>query len=192
MARIAFLLKNPKRALGALAVVVAATGVVAGSGANFTATSANANNDFSAGLLSIDNSNGSGAILTATGLKPGDVRTGTVNIRNSGTLAGSFTLKRGALTDTPSGTPLSSQLNLVVTDCGKWTNVSTANPCGDGDDTVKLTTTLGAMSGTTPLGTFAAGDKRTYHFRVEFEPTAGDAYQGGQSSATFTWDAAQS
>ena len=191
MARIAFLIKQPKRALGALAVLVAATGVVIGSGANFTATSANANNDFSAGTLAIENSNGSAAVLTANGLKPGDVRTGTVDIRNTGSLSGVFTLRRSALTDTPSVNPLSAKLNLVVTDCGAWANPTTSEPCGDGDDVTKLTSTLAAMTGTTTLSTFAANEKHTYKFTVELDASAGDVYQGGQSSATFTWDATQ-
>ena len=53
MARIAFLIKQPKRALGALAVLVAATGVVVGSGANFSASTANPTNSFSACTLSM-------------------------------------------------------------------------------------------------------------------------------------------
>ncbi len=192
MARIAFLVKQPKRALGALAVLVAATGVVVGSGANFTATSANANNDFSAGTLSIENSKAPAAVLTATGLKPGETKTGTVDIRNTGTLAGDFKLRRTALTDTPAANPLSAKLNLVVKDCGEWPNPTTAEPCDDGDDTTVLTSTLAGMTGETALGNYGANEKHTYKFTVELDSSAGDVYQGGQSSATFTWDATQS
>ncbi len=192
MARIAFLVKQPKRALGALAVIVAATGVVIGSGASFTATSANANNDFSAGTLSIHNGNGTSAILTATGMKPGDVKTGTVDIRNSGTLAGDFTLRRGALTNTPAANPLADKLNVLVVDCGEWPNSSTPEPCDDGDDVQRVNSTLSAMTGTSALGNFSAEEKHTYKFTVTFDATASDVYQGAQSVATFTWDATQS
>src|SRR5829696_5775360 len=109
VARIAFLIKQPKRALGA----------VAGSGANFTAQSANPNNSFSAGTLSILNDKENAAILTASNMKPGAAATtGVVDITNTGSLAGDFTLSRSNITNTDSGNPMSAKLNLVVKDCG--------------------------------------------------------------------------
>ena len=97
MSRLSALAAHPRRTVGALAVVLAAVGITVGSGANFTAHSANPSNTFTAGTLSIDNSRGNGssatAILTAPNLKPGDSAPGTVDIQNSGSVAGNFTLK---------------------------------------------------------------------------------------------------
>ena len=195
MARIAFLIKQPKRTLGALAVLVAATGIVAGSGANFTASSANPSNTFATGSLSIDNSKEGAAILTAANLRPGGpAATGTVDIQNSGTLGGTFTLSRDSLTNTDATNPLSGKLNIVVKDCGLWADGTTVNPCGDGDDTVVYgspTATLTAMSSPVALGTFAAEAKHRYEFSVALDSSAGDAYQGGQSTFRFVWNAVQ-
>jgi hypothetical protein len=193
VARIAFLVKQPKRALGALAVLVAATGVVIGSGANFSASSANPSNTFSAGTLSIDNSKEAAAILTASGLKPGATpSTGTVDIMNDGSIAGDFTLRRSALSNTDATNPLAAKLNLVVKDCGQWSNPTTPEPCNDGDDTTVLTSTLAGMSGNTALGNFAGDEKHTYEFSIQLDASATDVYQNGGSTAEFTWDAVQS
>ena len=87
MNRLQALAAHPRRTLGALAVVLAAAGITVGSGADFTAASANPSNTFSTGTLSIGNSQSS-AILSAAGLKPGATATGTVDIENSGSLVG--------------------------------------------------------------------------------------------------------
>ena len=195
MARIAFLVKQPKRALGALAVLVAATGVVIGSGANFTASSANPSNTFATGSLSILNSKEGAAILTASDMRPGDTPvTGTVDIRNTGTLSGTFSLSRNAPVDSDPTNPLSAKLNLVVKDCGLWADATTVNPCGDADDTViygSPTATVNALSTPVALGTFAAGAKRRYELSVGLDASAGDAYQGDTSTVQFNWSAVQ-
>lgn len=195
MGRIVFLIKQPRRTLGALAVLVAASGVVIGSGANFTASSANPSNSFATGSLSILNSLEGAAILTASNMKPGDAATvGTVDIRNTGTLSGTFTLSRNAPVDTDGVNPLSGKLNLVVKDCGLWPDATTVNPCGDGDDTTVYgasTSTIAGMSSPVALGTYAAGAKHRYQFSVSLDTSAGDVYQGDTSTVQFNWNAVQ-
>ncbi|MDQ5808671.1 MAG: CalY family protein [Actinomycetota bacterium] len=171
---------------------MAATGVVVGSGASFTATSANPTNQFTAGSLSMSNSKAPGAILSASGMKPGDTVTGTVDIANTGSLAGDFTLRRSSLTNTDATNPLAPQLTVVVTDCGQWPNSSTPEPCDDGDDSQEISSTLSGMNGTTTLENYAAGEKHTYKFTVTLASGAGDVYQSGGATAEFTWDATQS
>ncbi len=198
MARIAFLAKQPKRTLGALAVLVAATGVVVGSGANFSASSANPNNSFSAGTLTIVNDKENAAILTTgtNNQRPGGpAATGVVDIQNDGSIAGTFTLSRSDVTDSDSGNPMSEKLNLVVKDCGEWTDESTVNPCGDGDDSTVYgspTATIDDMSSSVALGNFAAQEKHRYEFTVQLDSSATDAYQGDTSSVQFDWNAVQS
>jgi len=179
--------------LGSLAVLVAATGVVAGSGANFTAQSANPNNSFSAGTLSILNDKENAAILTASNMKPGAAATtGVVDITNTGSLAGDFTLSRSNVTNTDAGNPMSAKLNLVVKDCGEWPNTSTVEPCGDGDDTTVYSGTVDGMSSAQTLGNFSANEKHRYEFSVQLDASATDAYQGDGSTVRFDWAAVQS
>ncbi len=196
MARIAYIYKQPKRALGALAVLVAATGVVVGSGANFSASSANPNNSFAAGTLRIVNDKEGAAILVAGNLKPGgSAATGVVDIHNDGSLSGVFTLSRSLVTNTDAANPMSAKLNLVVKDCGAWPNASTVEPCGDGDDTTVYgapVATIAGMTAPVALGTFAGGEKHRYEFSVQLDASATDAYQGDESTVRFDWNAVQS
>src|SRR3954453_23556754 len=110
MSRLHALVDRPKRTLAALATVLVAVGITAASGANFNATSANPNTSFATGTLTIDNSKEGAAIFTsaATDMRPGDpARTSTVDIQNSGTLSGAFTLARSAPVDSDTVNPLS-------------------------------------------------------------------------------------
>src|SRR5205085_12703437 len=89
MSRSKALRANPRKVLAALATVLVAVGVTVASGATFTAQTANPSNTFSAGTLSMTNSNAGAAILTASNMKPADPATkGTVVIKNTGTVAG--------------------------------------------------------------------------------------------------------
>jgi hypothetical protein len=197
VSRLSALVAHPRRTLGALAVVLAAVGITVGSGADFTAQSANPSNTFSTGTLSIGNTTGTGsanAILTAANLKPGGTSTGTVDIANSGSLAGTFTVS-GAVSDTK-GTGLSSALQLTVDDCGLFSG-ATAPTCA-----TKTSVYSGTLSGfpaaASPktLGSFAAGDKHRYQFTVTLPSTGGagagadNALQDTASSASFTWKSA--
>ncbi|MQA72772.1 MAG: hypothetical protein GEU88_00185 [Solirubrobacterales bacterium] len=188
MSRIQALARHPKRTLGVLAAVLVAVGIAIGSGAQFTAQSANPNNVFSAGALSIDNSKEGAAILTASGMTPGQTVNGTVDIANSGTVAGTFSLSRTNLVDTPPTPALSTQLNVVVSDCGEF--VGTTPPtCGDGDDTNVYTGTLAAMNASFGLGSYAPDEQHRFDFAVTLAAGTGDQFQGGESSATFQWNA---
>ena len=185
MSRIDSLIRKPKRTLGVLAAVLVAVGVAVGTGADFSAQSANPGNTFTAGTLTMSNSDAPGAILTAANMKPGDSTGGTVDIENTGSLAGTFSLSRTALTNSDGGNPMSDKMNLVIEDCG------TDATC-DGSDTIIYSGTLTAMgSGPYALGNFPAGVEHRYEFTATFDSSAGNAYQGDNTSATFTWDAVQ-
>jgi spore coat-associated protein N len=194
MSRLALLVKRPRRTLGALATVLAAAGLTVASGADFTAQSANPSNTFSTGTLSMSNSADNAAVLTASNLRPGDSSTGTVDIANTGSLSGAFTLAKTGLTDTDSGNPLSGKLNVVVDDCGAFSAGGSAPSCTDGDEVTKYSGTLAEMGtaghGVSALGTFASNDKHRYRFRVTLDGSPGNAYQGDSSTAAFTWNAA--
>jgi hypothetical protein len=188
MSRIDVLFQHPKRTLGVLALVLVAVGVAVGSGANFSASSANPSNTFTAGTLTMSNSNDAAAILTANNWKPGDTSTGTVDIENTGSLSGTFSLSRTALSNSDNSNPLSDKIDLVVKDCGDF---SGGTPSCDAGDPNKYSGTLTAFTSSAALGTFAANEKHRYQFSATFNSSAGNAYQGDNSSATFTWDAVQ-
>jgi hypothetical protein len=107
MSRLALLVKRPRRTLGALATVLAAAGLTVASGADFTASAANPSNTFSTGTLSMSNSAKNTAIFSGLNMRPGENTTGTVDIANTGSLSGSFTLTKSGLTDSDSTNPLS-------------------------------------------------------------------------------------
>jgi predicted ribosomally synthesized peptide with SipW-like signal peptide len=177
--------RHPRRALGALAALLAAVAVAVGSSAAFTASSANPNNTFAAGTLSILNSKEGLAVLTASNMKPGDSATGTVDVENSGTLAGAFTLSRSNIVDSDGSNPMSAKLNLVVKDCGDF---SSGTPTCDAGDPQRYSGTIAAM-GSSALGTFVASEKHRYEFVVTFDSSATNAYQGDSSSVQFDWNA---
>ena len=194
MSRLAPLTRHPRRTLATLATVLTAVGITVASGADFTASSANPANTFSAGTLSMFNSASNSAILTASNLKPGGTpAAGTVDIANTGSLAGTFTLTRGAPVDSDTTNPLSAKLSTTVTDCGAYAG-ATAPTCGDGDDTTVYTGTLAQMGtaghAVASLGSFAGGAKHRYQFGVGLDSTADNNYQGDSSTVTFTWNAA--
>lgn len=194
MSRLHVLVSQPRLALGALLTLLLATGAVVGSGADFTATSANPSNTFASGTLSIVNSKDGVAVLSASNMRPADpATTGTVDIENSGSLSGAFTLSRGTPSDSDGANPMSAKLNVVVVDCGAFAG-ATPPSCGDGDDVNRYSGTLAQMG--TPgyaigaLGSYAAGEKHRYRFSVALDGSAGNAYQGDSSSVQFDFNAA--
>ena len=126
MSRFKVLRANPRRALAALATVLVAVGVTAASGANFNAQSANAGNTFSSGTLTMSNDKAGGAILSASNMKPATRhRHGRhQEHRHAGRHVHA---QQGHARPTPTRTyKMSTQLNLVVTDCGVDKDCDTA------------------------------------------------------------------
>jgi hypothetical protein len=190
------MVEHPRRAVAALATGLAAIGVAIGSGADFTAQSANASTAFIGGTLSIDNTHEGGSFFDPGYMTPGGPpEIGVVDIQNTGRLAGRFTVTRDAYenhdTDEPAPTPMGEELQLEVVDCGTFDG---ENPpqCGDsGDATVYARGTLAAMSGPIGLGRFEPGERHRYRFAAELPASVGNEYQGDSTSAGFVWDAVQ-
>jgi spore coat-associated protein N len=194
MSRLRLLAANPRLALGALLTLLLAAAAVVGSGADFTASSANPSNTFAAGTMTILNSKEGTAVLSATNLRPGNSAVGTVDIQNSGSLSGAFTLSRTTPVDSDASNPLSAKLNLTVVDCGTFVG-ATPPTCGDGDDVTKYGSGTVAQMGTvghtvSALGSYAASEKHRYQFTVVLDTSAGNVYQGDTSSVEFDWNAA--
>jgi len=182
--RLSTLAAHPRRTLGALAVVLAAVGITVGSGANFTASAANPGNVFATGSLTIGNSPAT-AVFNATGLKPGDVNTGTVDIENTGTLSGTFQL---ATANGSGDTSMLGQLDVVVGDCGAW---SGGSPPSCASPSPVYTGKVNALTGSS-LGTYTAAAKRRYKLTVTLPSNTDDSFQGKSAQVDFAWSATQS
>jgi hypothetical protein len=175
---------SPRKLLGGFGILLVAAAVAVGSGANFNSQSANPANTFSAGTLSQSNSKTGVAILTAEKLTPGDSTNGTVDIANTGDVAGIFSLAKSNVVDA-AGTPsLSQKLTLKIEDLG-------APDCTTCPAAVeKYSGTLAAM-GTIAMGSFAAAEAHRYKFTVTF-PDGGangadNAYKAAQTTVDYTW-----
>jgi hypothetical protein len=167
--------------------IVLASSFLVGSGAVFTTTSANPSNIFTAGVLTQSNSKDAAAILTASLMKPTDVKSGSVTIQNTGDIAGDFTLsmvKTADVAGTNAGAGhLYNVLSLKIEDGA----------------TIVYNGRLDAFSSAS-LGTYAAGASHTYTFTVTFpnggtpgSNTTGDnIYQGSTTTVEFDWTAVQS
>src|SRR6185437_3577168 len=127
-------------------------------------------------------SSSSSALFNATNLKPGDTATGSVDIQNTGSVPGTFTLGTSHITDTAG---LLGQLDLKVEDCGLWSG-TTAPTCA-GTNLVYT----GKASGLTSVGlnSFAASAKHRYKFDVTLPSTIANSFQGATASVQFDWTA---
>jgi hypothetical protein len=173
------------QALMTIAAILLAASVVAASGANFTSTSANPSNVFTAGNLHHSNSKDGVAILTAEKMKPGATASGSVTLTNDGDIDGTFTLAKTITANVPGGNggDLGAVLDLTIK---------------EGAITV-WTGKLGAAMGTLDLGTWAPNAAHTYDFTVSFPDsgtpgtnTTGDnAYKKSTVTARFDWTAVQ-
>ena len=86
-------ISSRRKAVAALATMLAAGAVAVGSGATFTTQTHNTVSGVTAGNLKQTNSKADKAVLNLANIKPGDSVTGSVTITNTGSI--------GALFDTP-------------------------------------------------------------------------------------------
>jgi spore coat-associated protein N len=179
---------SPGALLLALGTIGLAAALTIGSGANFTSTTANPSNIFTAGTLTHSNSKVGAAILTGSNMRPGDTASGTVDIKNTGTLSGVFTLAKTVTADTTApANPFATKLTVVITDQGDPACVSSCPA-----PVAVYSGTVSGM-GTVALGTYAAGATHRYSFVVTF-PDGGangadNVYQAASTTVTYTWTA---
>jgi spore coat-associated protein N len=192
-----------RRALAALALGLAAIATAVGSGADFSARTANPGNTFSAGALSMENSKDGTAIFSATNMKPGGApQTGVVDIKNTGSIDGVFTLSRDQVTNTDTGgdnpASFATKVGLGIVDCGRFITANTpygtelvTPTCGDSDDTTLYLGSLANENSAIALGTYHPGEQHRYRFEGSLASSAGNEYQGDGASARYVFDAVQ-
>lgn len=156
--------------LGALAAVLVAASLAFLSGADFTSASANAANVFSSGILRMSDDS-SGAVLTVNRMVPAEVRSGSVTLRNTGDVAGAFSLQPVTIADATPGFDSTLQLKI-----------------NDGSVTVYD----GPLNGLTrvDLGIWRPEESHTYTCTVTFpdgDTGADNSYQGATTTAHFDW-----
>jgi spore coat-associated protein N len=177
---------SPRKVLLAFGALLVVAAVAVGSGANFNSTSANPSNVFTAGTISSSNTKASAAILTASNIVPGNTATGTVDIKNTGSANGTFTLTHTTPVDTPASPGLSKKLTLTIVDQGDPA-CTTACPAF----TTVYTGTIFAEPATIALGVFTPNQQHQYTFTMTFPnngTTGGDnAYQGASTSVGYTF-----
>ena len=190
MSRLSILMRNPRSTLGVLTAVVVAVGLTAASGADFTAQTANPSNTFAAGNLSMDNSKDNAAVFTPSNMRPGGPsQSGTVDIENSGSIDGTFSVEADTIVNSDVVNPMAAKINLVVRDCGEFAG-ATAPTCEVGDSSV-YTGTLSAFTSSNALGVYSPAEKHRYEFTATLDASADDEYEGDSSSARFEWNAIQ-
>lgn len=158
---------NRRKVLVPLATMAVAGAVVVGSGATFTSESVHSAS-VAAGALSHSNTH-NGQTLAVTNIKPGDTKTGTLTITNTGTLDATATLEETA--DASAFT--AGDLKLKIT--------QGATVLYDGN--------FGALvnGSKLDLGSLPVGASTTVTYTVSMPSTAGNENQGKTASASYKY-----
>ncbi|MFT4745096.1 MAG: spore coat-associated protein N [Nitriliruptoraceae bacterium] len=167
-----------RRMLLPLATLLTAVSIAGVSGANFTASTSNPLTSVASGSLLMVNSRaaeGSSHIFQAGNIKPGDTVVGAVTITNSGTLPAVVSVTETAT----NGFADQSNLTMQVTE-----------QVAGGEPTVVFNGIF-ATFGSSALGTWTAGESRTYTFRVTLNPSATNSEQLKSADATYDWNSVQ-
>lgn len=210
MSRIAVLRRHPKRTLAGLSAALLATAVAVGSGADFTSSSSNTTNLFTAGVLTHSNTP-SGKVFDGTAaasfsnIQPGfgttdgnavdtsggsAVNYGKVVLANSGTLAQNVALTKtvtsaaGSNSTACGGTcqALSGALKVRVVKDG-----ATGSPVYDG-----LLSGISAGWSADNSVSYAVSDSHTYELYFYLpKSTTGNAFQGGNAQLQLSWAGTQ-
>ena len=166
-----------------LAVVLLGAGVYATglSSAAFTAEAPEAPSAFTGGTLDLGVDQAAGTPLDAQGMRPGVTRTGTIALKNSGSVPSTLSVAARDVADEPVAAGLSAVLALKIEDCG--TTPACDAPVTAYDGSVRDFTTA-------PLGPVPAGATRRVRVTLTWGADKDDpARQGARTDATLVWTA---
>jgi hypothetical protein len=181
------------RRLLIIATIASSTAMV-GAGAYtlalFTDSATSGGNAFAVGTVTIGVSPTS-ALITLSGMLPGDSTTGTLTVSSTGNATLRYAMTTAATN--PDGKALRDQMALVI----KTKDTNTAG-CGNFNGTQLFNGTLangvvgdpaqGAQSGDRTL---AGGASEVLCFRATLPGSTGNAFAGAATNATFTFSAEQ-
>ncbi len=175
--------------IGLLAIGILAAGIGLGTGAIFTDTQQVDANTFSTGTVDIS-TNPTTALVTFSGMAPGDQVTNPIVVTNSGSLE-----LRYAVTSATTENTLAAQLDLTIK-----SGVTTCTNAGFGADGTVIygPADLGSMAGINVIGdptqgaqagdrALAASGSETLCFNVSLPLSTGSAFQGLTTTATFNF-----
>lgn len=168
-------MKNSRKILVPLATLAAAGAIAIGSGATFTSTTANTISSVTAGTLTHTNSKDNAAVFTLTNLKPGDTLTGSLTLKNTGSLPAAFSLTEKTSTNTFAGSNLSLEIKNATTGAVVYTGTF-----GGLEDGVKK-----------DIGQIAPDASSKFDFTVKLAQDADNNDQGKAATATYQWDSVQ-
>jgi hypothetical protein len=177
IARMRRILREPRLmallvAGGVMATVVVF--VIGFSTAFYTTSSSDPGNTFTAGTVEVSLSR-QGELVDGSNLKPGVTRTGTVSVTNTEHEA-KLTLGTSAITNTPSTKTLADVIRITVRQTSPTSDQRYDGLLQDLDDV--------------PLGTFAAGERRTYEIQLDWPAAEDDVSRAGVgTSFSFEWSA---
>ena len=176
--------------LATVALAVASVSAGAFSLALFTSSATNAGNTFTTGTIVIGLSPAS-ALITFSGMLPGDSTTGALTVTSSGTSQLRYAMTTSATN--ADAKALRDQMTLVI----KTKDTATAG-CTNFDGTQLYTGTLAAALIGDPTAGAQAGDRtlagaasEVLCFRAALPSATGNAFQGATTTATFTFSAEQ-
>jgi hypothetical protein len=186
-------LSRRTRRLLLTATIVSSTAMV-GAGAYtlalFTDSAASGGNAFVVGTLAIG-VNPTSALITLSGMVPGDSTTGTLTVSSTGSATLRYAMTTSATN--PDGKALRDQMTLVV----KTKDTNTAG-CStfNGSQLFSGTLAAGAIGDPAQGGqagdrTLAGGANEVLCFRAALPGSTGNAYAGAGTTATFTFSAEQ-
>src|SRR4051794_24911833 len=155
--RLSALVAHPKRILVAIVALLVAAGAAVGSSAVLTSSSTNPGNSFQASNLDVSGG-GNNAVISVSGMHPGDNAQGDITITNTGDIPASTMQLSSAVTahTEPNTGQIASALTLTITDTtnGGSTQVYSgpATPM-----TIEPLTLLGDPDPITPVIPWSAG-----------------------------------
>jgi len=165
--------RKSRKVLAPLATLAVAGALVVGSGASFTSQTTNSSSVVTAGTLQQENSRSNAAIFNVANIKPGDTVVGSVTIKNSGSLPASFKVTEF---EDVNGFSQPALLTMSIKDQATGASVFSG--------------TFGDLT-TQSLGSWTAGETRTFVYEVKLDQAADDSNQGDTAKASYVWDAVQ-
>ncbi len=168
-------MKNSRKILVPLATLAAAGAIAIGSGATFTSTTANTISSVTSGTLTHTNSKADAAVFTLTNLKPGDTLTGSLTLKNTGSLPAAFSLTEKSSTNGFTGANLTLEIKNATTGGVVYTGTF-----GGLEDGLKK-----------DIGQIAPDVSNKFDFTVKLAQGADNTDQGKNATATYTWDSVQ-
>lgn len=170
----------PRVAL-ALALLVVAAGAAGLSAAALSDHVEGLPSALQGGTLQLSTGHAGVAVLDGAFLRPGLRRSGTIELRNDGTVGAEVSVRQSGLADAPAAAGLSAVLGLTVEDCGADAGCATPRVAYDGS--------VQGFSAAT-LGDLPAGGHRFARLTVAWGATKDEpSRQGATTRSTLTWTA---